>query len=147
VTKPTIQEAQAFVKGKIEMMCAMIPSGYRVRNIRCVRSIKPKKAEDQDSRIFTDIDIDENADGGPSIYVRISMSGLGTKGQDWRIQILTRIGHELFHAQTSRAEKAAKASGGGLSDKIIDDLLEECGNVLEATVAYCLIHDVRIGGA
>ena len=141
--KPTIAEAQAFATATIDIMCLMICPGYRVRNIKVVRSIKPRMDEDEELRIYSDVDLIENDDGGPSIDMRISMSGLGTKRQDWRVQILTREAHELVHAKTDKAEEAAKQAEDKFPEHV-DDLLEICGKIVETVLTYCLTHDVRI---
>jgi hypothetical protein len=144
--KPTIAEAQAFAESIIDMMCLMIAPGYSVRRVRCVRSIK---SDDKKNVTLSDVTYNDGEDGGPSLDLKISMVRLGTV-PDWRVAIATREAHELFHAKTREAEERCKRDGDIFPEgelvfsKPLSDLIEDCGNIVETVVTYCLTHDVRI---
>lgn len=144
--KPTIVEAQAFAESIIDMMCLMIAPGYSVRRVKCVRSIK---SEDKENRTLSDVTYNDGGDGGKTLDMKISMARLGTV-PDWRVAIATREAHELFHAKTRKAEEACTRDGDAFPDaeliysKNLHDLVEDCGEIVETILTYCLNHDVRI---
>ena len=153
LTKKTVQ---AYALSVLPLLCEMLPTLWRVRDVRIMEKIK---ADDDEPGRLTMADVEwhgERGDaggGGPEVTICVSMEELRDTA-DWRPLVIARIVHELGHVRTIEAADACeKTVDEALKDRrriakkikrAMDDI-DDAGCVsLEVLIKYFLVNNVQL---
>jgi len=153
LTKKTVR---AYALSVLPLLCEMLPSVWRVRDIRVKEKIK-NPTDDPKRKTVANTewhgDCGDGGSGGPEVTFRISMMDL-RETPAWRHLVIARIVHEIGHTRTTKAETACQeAVDEALKDRrrvakkikiLIDDMDEDACISLEVLAKYFLVNEVHL---
>ena len=132
--EPTLAEVKAEALRLLPMLREMLPFQERVGQIKIVRRMPEEK--------IAEYELFEDADGGDYVDITISTEFLKRNG-NWKIAVLTRLGHEFYHVRTLQAEANARDGSSGeecIFDKNISDFWEASAEAVESVLHYMATH-------